>query len=280
MNDRRFPARVARLALNVVLALVALAILAPFAWVFAMAFTPQSDAFRLPPEWLPKRPTLDNFTAVFELIPFWQQTLNSLKIATLTTLGVLVVSLMAAYAFSRLRFPGRNVLFVVLLAALMVPHHVTVIPTFMIVRWLGWHDTHEALWVPALINVFAIFLLRQFMLTIPRELDEAARIDGAGHVQTLVRVLLPLCGPALATVAIFVFQASWNDFFWANVFLVSDEKMTLPVGLVALQGFQYTGPAVNIFAAVTMIVVPVMIVVVAAQRQLTESFAATGLSGR
>jgi len=160
---------------------------------------------------------------------------NSLKIAFLTTLGALIVSTLAAYALSRLNFPGRNAVFILLLSALMVPTQMTAIPTFILIRTLGLLDTHEAVYLPALINVFGIFFLRQFFLTIPRELEDAARIDGAGYLRRLWTVILPLSKSALASLAIFIFLTSWNDLFWPNLFLSSPEKMTLPVGLVSLR---------------------------------------------
>jgi len=223
--------------------------------------------------------TLANFGQIFELIPFGTMVLNSIKITVIITLGSLVTSSLAAYAFARLEFPGRNVLFVVFLSALMIPPQVTVIPTFMIVRTFGLIDTHEAVYLPALVQVFGIFLLRQYFLSIPRDLEDAAKVDGAGYFRILVRVILPLSGPALSAVAIFVAQVYWNDFFWPNIFLSSPEKMTIPVGLVALQGYQGGAPAVVIFAAISMVTVPLLVLFVFTQRAITESMAMTGLKG-
>jgi multiple sugar transport system permease protein len=233
----------------------------------------------LPPTWFPTDLTLDNHRQVFDRIPFGRLVLNSLKLTAIITVGSLTTSTLAAYAFARLRFPGRDLLFIILLSALMVPQQVTVIPTFILIRELGLLDTHEAIYLPALINVFGTFLLRQFFLTIPRDLEDAAKIDGAGHLRILFNVIVPLSGPALSALAIFNALAAWNDFFWPNIFLSSPEKMTLPVGLVLLSPRFGGGSPVVILAALSMIVVPMLVLFAFAQRRITESIAMTGLRG-
>ncbi len=263
--------------LNLVLIVIALLMFAPFYWVLVTSVLPTNLAYSLPPRWLPTQVTFSNYGQVFQLIPFGLLVLNSLKISCIITVGACITSLLAAYAFARLRFPGRNVLFVVLLAALMVPQQVTVIPTFIMVRVLGLLNTHEAVYLPALISVLGIFLLRQFFLSIPRELDDAARIDGAGHLRILWQIYIPLSWPALSALAIVLFQAAWNDFFWPNLFLTSPDKMTIPVGLVALQGLYGSGSPAVIFAAISMILVPVLIFFIFTQRALTESIATAGI---
>ncbi len=180
--------------------------------------------------------------------------------------GSLLTASLAAYAFSRIPFRGRDSVFVVLLAALMVPTQLTIIPIFIIMRKLELIDTLAALWIPALVNVFAIFFLRQYFNTIPRDLDEAARIDGAGHLRILFQILLPLAGPALSALAILGFEASWNNYFGPLIFLNSPEKMTLPVGLVSLSAGQGGGPAVVVFAGITLVVLPILIVFLVFQR--------------
>jgi multiple sugar transport system permease protein len=178
-----------------------------------------------------------------------------------------------------LRFPGSNIIFIIFLAALMVPGQVTVIPIFVMLRKMHLLNTHEAVYLPALINVFGIFLLRQFFLSIPRELEDSAKLDGAGHLRILVQIIMPLAAPAIAALSIFIFQASWNDFFWPNILLFSQEKMTLPVGLVALQGAYGGGPVVYLFAGLAMLVFPLLVLFVFTQRTLTESIAMTGIKG-
>jgi len=266
-------------ALNVVLVVLGILMLAPFYWVFITSLLTTKDAFQLPPVWFPSEITVVNYRRVFELIPFWHMALNSLKISGIITLGSVTTSVLAAYAFARLRFPGRDVLFIILLSALMVPVQVTVIPTFILIRHLHLLDTHEAVYLPALINVFGIFLLRQFFLSIPREIEDSARIDGAGHLRILLQIVVPLSGPAISALAIFTFQAAWNEFFWTNLFLTSADRMTLPVGIVSLQGQYGGGSSFAIFAAASMIVFPTLILFTFTQRFLTESIARTGIKG-
>ncbi len=273
-------AKLGNLTLNTLLVLLALVMLAPFFWLLVNSFLSQSNALTLPPRWLPIPFTLENYQRVFALIPFGLLVFNSLKITLIVTVGGLLTSMLAAYALARLEFPGRNVIFVLFLSALMVPTQVTAIPTFILIRNLGLLDTHEAVYLPALINVLGIFLLRQFFLSIPRELEDAARLDGASHLRILLQIILPLSRPALASLAIFIFQATWNDFFWPNLFLSTPSKMTLPLGLVSLQS-PYGGGAspTVIFAAISMVLVPLLLVFSFAQRSITESIAASGLKG-
>jgi multiple sugar transport system permease protein len=268
-----------RWALNSGLIVLGLVMMAPFYWMLLTSFLPTELAFRLPPVWFSASLTAEHFTSVFELIPFGLFALNSLKITLIVTSGALLVSVFAAYAFARLRFPGRDVLFVILLASLMVPSQVTVVPTFIVLRSLGLVDTHEAVYLPQLINVLAIFLLRQWFLALPRDLEDAARIDGAGHFRILRHVIVPLSGPPLAALAIFISLAAWNDFFWPNIMLSTPEKLTIPVGLVYLQGEYSTGSPVVIFAAISLVVVPILVLFVLAQRPITQSLAMTGLRG-
>lgn len=271
--------RLAGWGLNFLLAALGVLMLAPFFWVFITSVLTIDDAFNLPPVWFPKTITWQHYHEVFDLIPFWKMAFNSLKISAIITVGALTTSTLAAYAFARLQFPGRNVIFIILLAALMVPQQVTVIPTFILIRYLGLLDTHEAIYLPAMINVFGIFMLRQFFLAIPRDLEDSAKLDGAGHLRILWQIILPISGPALSALAIFIFQAAWNDFFWPNLFLTSPDRMTLPLGLVSLKGQYGGGNAVALFAAMSMVAIPILILFAFTQRFLTESIATTGIKG-
>jgi multiple sugar transport system permease protein len=262
-----------------ILCVAGVLMLLPFYWIMLTAVETNDIIFSLPPVWISTHLTFDNFPAVFTYVPFGRMAFNSLIVCTLVTAGALVTSALAAYAFAKLQFPGRDILFVLFLAALMVPQQVTVIPTFILMRYLGLLNSLQAVILPGLINVLGIFLLRQFFLTVPRDLEEAARIDGAGYLRTLVAIVLPLSGPSLSALGIYIFQYHWNDFFWPNVFLSSPELMTLPVGLVALQGLYTNTPVGVVAAAITMIVVPILIIFLFAQRALIESVAMTGLRG-
>ncbi len=264
--------------LNLIMVVVSLIMIVPLYWVIITAFVPQMSAFGKPPDWTPNEWTLDNVRKVLDSVPFWRQFFNSVKVSAIITVGSVTTSTMAAYAFARLQFPGRDVVFVIFLAALMVPGQVTVIPTFILMRNLGLMNTHEALWIPGLISVFGIFLLRQFFLRTPRDLEEAAKLDGAGYLRIMFQIALPLAAPAIVALAVLNFQAAWNDFFAPNLFLTTPDMFTLPVGLVALRGM-FGGTPTTIFAGVTMVLIPVLIVFLLAQRRLTESIALTGIRG-
>ncbi len=276
---RRRPFRVGRLIKGIVLFVIGVLMIAPLVWMISTSLTEPIAAFDLPPTWVPVPFSLQNFGDVVDLIPIGRQAVNSLIVTTISVTGSLITASLAAYAFSRIPFRGRDTVFVVLLAALMVPTQLTIIPIFIIMRKLELIDTLAALWIPALVNVFAIFFLRQYFNTIPRDLDEAARIDGAGHLRILFQILLPLAGPALSALAILGFEASWNNYFGPLIFLNSPEKMTLPVGLVSLSAGQGGGPAVVVFAGITLVVVPILIVFLFFQRQFVESVASVGIRG-
>ncbi len=274
-SSRSLPSRLGPGAINLVLLIIAALMFLPFVWLFVTSVLPDEDAFRLPPVWIPSRFNPDNFAAVFELIPFARFLLNSIKITLLITLGGLIVGVLAAYAFAKMRFPGRDLVFLLFLGSLMVPSQVTVAPTFILLRTLGLFDTHEAVYLPAMLNVLAIFLLRQWFLTVPGELTDAARIDGAGHLGILRHVMIPLSGPPLAALSIFIAQGAWNSFFWPNIMLTTPENLTIPVGLVYLQGEAGSGSPAVVFAGITVIVVPILVIFVCAQRTITSSVAMT-----
>jgi multiple sugar transport system permease protein len=251
----------------------------PFVWMFSTSWRLAKDSFSLPPQWLPIAWRIENYQEVLNGIPFVAFVLNSLKVSALITLGQLVTCSMAAYAFARLRFPGRDWLFLVFLSQLMVPQQVTIIPIFILIRILGLLDTHWALIIPALFSAFGTFLLRQFFLTIPTELEDAARVDGAGYVRIFLQIILPLAGPGLSTLAIFVFNFYWNEFFRPLLFLSTWDQMTLPLGLTVMRGYLGVGNVAAIMAGVSMGILPVLIVFLLAQRYLIEGITLTGIKG-
>ncbi len=249
--------------------------LAPVAWTVVQSFLPQNSALRIPPVWVTGHPTIANYSSVFSLIPFFTFLLNSVKITAIVTLGSLITSTLAAYAFARLRFPGRDFFFFVLLAALMIPNTVTAAPTYVLMHYLHLATSQTAVWLPGLVNVFGIFLLRQFFRSIPRDLDDAGRIDGLGTIGVLRRVILPLSKPALAALAILIGTTTWNDYFWPSIYLTNQSQMTLTVGLVSLQGEYRQGSPLVMFAAVAMTVLPLLLIFIFTQRAITESLAMT-----
>jgi multiple sugar transport system permease protein len=263
-----------------ILALGAVVMFMPFAWMFSTSLRPAAESFRLPPAWLPTEWRFENYARVLNSsVPVLSFAWNSIKVTFLVTVGQLVTCSMAGFAFARLRFPFRNALFVLLLASLMVPGQVTIIPVFIIMRNLGLVDNHLSIILPFLTSAFGVFLLRQFFLTLPQDLIDAAKIDGAGPWTTFVRIALPLAGPSLAALAILTFNATWNNYFFPLIFLNSWEKMTLPLGITALRGYLGSGNPSVVMAAVTMTIMPVFIVFLLAQRWFIQGVTQTGLKG-
>jgi multiple sugar transport system permease protein len=261
------------------LVLVAAIIAAPFLWGISSAFKDVTGIYAAVPMWIPSPAIWDNFVSAWTALPFDYFFFNSLKVAGLITAGQLITCSLAAYAFARLRFPGRDMLFGLYLSSLMVPSQVTIIPLFIVMRHLGLIDNHLSLILPALASAFGTFFLRQFFLTIPRELEEAAIVDGAGLWRVLWVIILPLSKPALASLAIFTFNYYWNDFFTPLIFLDTPQNLTLPVGLAYLQGQYGTqSPAVEM-AGVCMAVVPILIIFLIGQRYIVEGITLTGLKG-
>ena len=272
----------AKVILYGVLSILCVPFVFPTWWMVTSSFKPVSDIFAFPPSLLPTSPRLDAYRTVFELQPFTQQYWNSLYIAVVVTIGTLAVSTMAGYAFARIRFRGANVLFVVILTGLLIPSEVTIVPLFQLFLKLGLTDTHWPLIVVPILgapSVLATFIMRQFFITLPRDLEEAARVDGLGHPGTVWRVALPLARPALGAVAIFTFLHSWNLYLEPVVFLSTPEKFTLPQALTQYVD-AYGGPMWNVqLAAASLTTLPVLAVFVFAQRQFVEGLATTGLKG-
>lgn len=261
------------------LVVVGIVMLLPIVWMLAQSVTDPRQAFALPPSLLPKDPTLVNFATVFERMPFGQQFLNSIVLAVGTTVGSLFISVLAAYALSRIAFRGSRILLVAMISAMMIPAQLVIIPIYVMMRQVELVDTLWAILLPSLINVFQIFFLTQYFGSIPKELDEAATLDGAGHVWILFRMLVPLSGPALSALGILSFEASWNSYFAPLIFLFSPENMTLPLGLVMLRQGMGAAPTVVVFASITMVVLPVLVVFLIFQRQFVASIATAGLKG-
>ncbi len=252
----------------------ALIMMFPFVWTIVTSISP--DAGLSQPRLVPDDPSLAAYATLMEVMPFWRILVNSFWIGVVSTLLQVLTSAMAAYAFSRLRFPGRNVIFLMYLATLMVPMQVLVVPLFIEMRILGLVDTYAALLLPTIASGFGVFLLRQAVDAVPRELDEAATIDGAGHVRIFASVVLPLIRPTLATFAVFAFMASWNSFLWPLVVIRSPELMTLPLGLANLHG-RFTTAWDVVMAGSVVSVLPIALLYLVAQRHVIASVATSGL---
>ena len=254
----------------------------PTWWMLTSSIKPISDIFAFPPRFFPQNQDWTTYSRVFELQPFVRQYWNSAYIAAVVTIGTMIVSSMAGYAFARIRFPGANVIFMIVLLGLLIPSEVTIVPLFQMFLKAGMVNTHWPLILVPIFgapSVFATFVMRQFFVTLPGELEEAARVDGLGRFKIFRKIALPLAKPALASVAIFTFLHSWNLFLEPIVFLSSAEMFTLPQALTQYTD-AYGGPMWNIqLAAATLTALPVLIVFVIAQKQFVEGLAHTGLKG-
>lgn len=268
-----------------VLSVLAVAMLLPFLWMLATSLETPDQLLQYPPVFIPPTPRFANYLEVFAQLPMLQFFANSVKISVLGTLGELLAASLAAFAFARMNFPGKRVLFAMFLATMMIPFQVTMIPVFMIMRWLGWLDSHASLIVPHYFGgafasgAFGIFLLRQFFQQVPRELEEAARIDGAGRLRFFVRILLPLSIPALSVLALFVFMGIWNDLLSPVLFLSTESKMPLTFGLAVLQTVQHNFRYDLMMAGTMISVLPILLLFVVAQKRVTASFLQSGLKG-
>lgn len=269
-----------RLLVTALLVIGAVVMLAPFLWMISTSLKPSSAILTLPPRPIPEQPTLEAYRDVASSFPIVRVLLNSLLVASATTLGQLIVCSMSGYAFARFRFRGRDQLFLVYLATLAVPFAVTVTPLFVVVKALGWTDSYLGLIVPGIFSPFGTFLMRQFFLSVPIELEEAATLDGATTIGIFGRIMLPLAGPALATLGVLAFIASWNNFLWPLLIVSDRQLMTLPLALATLQGLYPGQTQWNLVMAGSVItVVPMMLVFLLAQRWVVQGVATSGLKG-
>jgi ABC-type glycerol-3-phosphate transport system permease component len=276
---RRRPARWPRKVLGyAVLSLLAIIALIPFAWTVSTSLKNIDEVFTFPPQWLPSTLRWQNYTNLWHQLPMGRWIINSFVVVILSVLGKLILASTAAYAFARLRFPGRDWIFYGLLTALMIPWEVTLIPGFILMRQFGWIDTPAALIVPSIADVFGIFLLRQHFLSLPRELEDSARVDGAGHLRTFVSIALPLSKAPLAVVGALGFMGVWNSFLWPLIMINTPEKFTLPVGLQLLNS-QHSTDWTTLMAGDVIALIPVVVVYLLAQRYFVEGITVTGVKG-
>lgn len=261
---------------HVLIYALAIITLAPFIWMILTSLKDMSEIFVYPPQWLPTEFRFDNYTKAFDAAPFGRYYFNSIFAAVAVTVGQLITCSMAAFAFARLNFRGRNVLFYLFLGTMMIPYNVTMIPSFLVLYWLGWIDTYYALIVPGLASAFGTFLLRQFFITIPKELEEAAYIDGATKLQVLRTIIVPLAKPALATLAIFTFMGVFNDFIWALIVINSEDMQTVQLGLAIFRDRYLTQWDLLMAGSVTA-VLPILIVFFFAQKYFIQGITLSGL---
>ena len=277
---RSFGSTVSGLALHSLLILGGVIMLIPFLWMVGTSFKTLDQVFVFPPTWIPNPWVWTNYPEAFTAVPFGRWFLNSLSIAVWTTLGQLFTCSLAGFTFARMRFPGRDLLFLAYIATLMIPLHVTIIPVFVMMNRFGLVDTQWALIVPGLTSAFGTFLFRQYFLTMPSELEDAAKIDGCGYFRIYRQISLPLARPVLATLGIFTFMGSWNDFLGPLIFLQSKDQKTLTVGLLQFRAeFQGMANWPVMMAGAMISLLPILIAFVIGQKYFVRGIALTGIKG-
>lgn len=282
--------KVSHILLTLIMLAVAFIMIAPFLWVFSASLRPYSEATALPPKWLP--PALSEMRTKYyaklfsDTIPFFRFMGNSLKMSTVITLGMVFHGAIAGYAYAKFDFPGKNIMFALLMVAMMVPVQVTIVALYKIMTMLGVINTSWAVTLPSifgascpgLAGAFGVFMMRQFFMGVPKELNEAAAIDGAGPIRTFISIMLPMAKSTLASLAIIVFTYSWNDYFTTFIMINDTEKLTLPVGILSIKQPFSTGDNV-VFAAVVLAILPVLIVFLIGQKWIVKSMTHVGVKG-
>lgn len=267
--------RLGRVILFMVVALGAVMMFFPFLWTVITSLS-GGIGLSAKPRLIPEQPSLEAYRTLFLDLPFAKVVLNSLVIAIVVTVAQVLTSALAAYVFTRMPFRGRGVVFALYLATMMIPGQVLLVPQFVIMKNLGLIDNYLGVILPSIATAFGVFLVKQGMDAVPRELDEAAELDGASHLQTFFRIVLPNTGPSIATLAVFAFMGSWNNFLWPLVILRSEEKQTLPLALAGLQG-QYTTDWDVMMAGSVISILPMLAIYIFAQKYVVRGIASTGI---
>jgi multiple sugar transport system permease protein len=270
--------RLRNIPVHVLLIVGAASMILPFFWMVSTSFKTPQEIFLFPPTWVAQNPTVSNYVVAWNEVPFPRYFLNTIIIATCMVFGVIITSCLAAYAFAKLDFPGRETLFIMMLSMMIVPQAVYLVPSFIIVSALGWMDTYMALIVPWLAQIFSIFLLRQQFRSIPNDYYDAALIDGCSRLGFLWRILVPLSKPTIITIGLFALLGSWNSFIWPLIMTNSDTLRPIQVGLSYFAQEQGTEHGL-MMAAATFCVMPVVIIYFFAQKQVIESYAKSGIKG-
>lgn len=260
--------------------MVAMAILSlfPFFWMISTSLKSMSSVFTIPPRLIPDPVLWSNYLDVFQAFPFFDFTFNTIFVTLSVTVGQVLTCAMAAYAFARMKFRGRDAIFLLYLGTMMIPYQVTLIPTYLLMAYFGWIDSYKALIIPGILGgVYGTFLIRQSFLGIPQELEDAAVIDGASPIWIFRALMLPLSKPVLATYAVFTFMATWNDFLWPLLMINTPEKMTLTLGINLMARGRYTTDWPHLMAGTCMSIIPILIVLVLLQRYFVEGITLTGM---
>jgi len=270
--------KILRIIAYIILTLGAIIMIIPFLWMISTSLKSLKEVFIFPPGFLGERLVWENYLKISNRFPFGLFYLNSIKVTFIVVTVQLLTSAMAGFAFARLKFPFRDSIFTLYLATLMVPYHVTLVPIFVIMRYFDWIDTHYSLIIPSLVSAYGTFLMRQFFLTIPEELVDSAKIDGCTPFGVFWRIFMPLCKPALATLGVFIFMWTWNDFIRPLIFINSIPKMTIPLGLSAMQGMYSTDWPV-LMAGTFISLLPVLAAFMFAQEYFVRGVTLSGLKG-
>jgi multiple sugar transport system permease protein len=263
--------------LYLILTIGLIAVLAPFVWMVLGSFKSEGELRQSPPTWWPQSASLDNYTHLFTQLNFEQFFLNSTVVALVVMIGNLVFCSMLGYALAMLDFRGKRAIFLAVMGTLMIPGVVTFVPLFVLVANAGLVDTLPGIFLPYLVSPFGVFLMRQFIIGLPKDLLDAGRVDGAGELTIFARIILPLCGPALATLGILTFLGSWNNFLWPLVVAQSEDKYTLPVALALYSTGQNSTDYGLLLAGCTVVIIPILIIFLIFQRKLIEGIATSGL---
>jgi multiple sugar transport system permease protein len=266
------------LLVHAALAVVGLIVAIPLYWTVISSVTTNAGIFATPVQWIPPSLHFENFSQALAAAPFGRYFFNSAVVGLVVTATTLITSALAGYGFAKFNFPGRRLLFIVVLIALMVPFQAIMIPLFVLARQLGWLNSYAGLIVPGAVSGFGIFLMRQFMSKLPDALLEAARLDGCNEIQLFLRIVLPLSRSALAALAVLTFLASWNNFLWPLIVAQNPDVMTVPLGIVQFRGSYFTNYT-QILAVSLMAAAPVIVLYLVMQRQIIETFASSGIKG-
>lgn len=269
---------VKRTLLYVLLAAIALIMLFPFFWMVSTSLKEQYEAVKIPPVWIPAQPQWINYVTLFTEQPMFMFMMNTIKIVIFVVLGQLFFSSLAAYSFARIKFKGNTVMFFFYIATLMVPGQVTMIPTYLMFAKVGLTDNHLALILPAFFSAFGVFLLRQFFMSLPKELEEAAEIDGCNPFTTYWRIMLPLVVPAMLTLGVFTLMNTWNDYLGPLIYLNTPEKFTMTLGIAFFRGI-YTTQWNLVMAGSVLSVVPILVAYLCAQKYFVQGIAMSGIKG-
>lgn len=269
--------------IHLLLILGAIAMVMPFLWMISTSLKSADQVYTFPPQWIPTTLVWQNYVRAWQAAPFARYFFNSTLIATAVTLGTLITSALAAYAFARIRFPGRNLLFAIYLGSMMIPHQMTIIPSYLVLSGLGGItpalglDTYFALIAPFIASAFGVFLLRQSFMTLPNELEDAAILDGCGKLGFLWRIVIPLSRPALATLALFSFMGNWNSYLWPLIVTNSNDMRTVQIGLRYFVGQEGNSQWASMMAAAVFVSLPIVIVYLFVQKQFVQGIAGTGI---